>query len=160
MLRQPYFFVYSYAEIEGRNFRNRLDFPAEKSYNPNAPGERRICRIPRERFRYDHMFDHNRLWRTWKQRRKERRRASFPERKGPNVVHAHVTPSSSSRLGARCRRFESCHSDQRRNTSNSVATPQAALLKNSGHFSFQNRTRSAGLRFCFRGIFFEKITQK
>lgn len=25
------------------------------------------------------MFDHNRLWRTWKQRRKERRRASFPD---------------------------------------------------------------------------------
>lgn len=67
MLRQTYFFVYSYAEIEGRNFRNRLDFPAEESYNPNAPGERRICRIPRERFRYDHMFDHNRLRRTWRQ---------------------------------------------------------------------------------------------
>ena len=94
MLRQPYFFVYSYAEIEGRNFRNRLDFPAEESYNPNAPGERRICRIPRERFRYDHMFDHNRLRRTWRQRRKERQRASFPERKGSNVVHAHVTPGS------------------------------------------------------------------
>ena len=40
------------------------------------------------------MFDHNRLRRTWKQRRKERRRASFPERKGLNVVHAHVTPGS------------------------------------------------------------------
>ena len=44
---------------------------------------------------YDHMFDHNRLRRTRKQRRKERRRASFPERKGSNGFHAHVTPGSS-----------------------------------------------------------------
>ena len=43
---------------------------------------------------YDHMFDHNRLRRTRKQRRKERRRASFPERKGSNGFHAHVTPGS------------------------------------------------------------------
>ena len=35
-----YFFVYCGAKIEGRIIRNGLDFPAEESYNPNAPGER------------------------------------------------------------------------------------------------------------------------
>ncbi len=76
------------------------------------PGIAAVHRESTGAFSYDHMFDHNRLRRTWKQRRKERRRASFPERKGPNVVHAHVTPSSSSRLGARCWEFKSPHSDQ------------------------------------------------
>ena len=46
----PYFFVYCDAESERRNIQNGLDYLAEESYNPNAPGERRICRIPRERF--------------------------------------------------------------------------------------------------------------
>ena len=32
MLRQPYFFVYCDAEIERRNIRSGLDFPAEESY--------------------------------------------------------------------------------------------------------------------------------
>jgi len=45
-------------------------------------------------FPYDHITDHNRLRRTWRQWRKERRRVRFPEWKGPNVVHAHVTPGS------------------------------------------------------------------
>ena len=46
----PHFFVYCDAENERGTIQNGLDFPAEESYNPNAPGERRICRIPRERF--------------------------------------------------------------------------------------------------------------
>ena len=45
-------------------------------------------------FANDHMFDHNVRWRVRKQRRKECRRASFPERKGSNGIHAHVTPGS------------------------------------------------------------------
>ena len=111
--RTPYFFVYCGAKNEGGTIRNGLDFPVEESYNLSAPGERQICRNPQERFPYDHMFDHNALRRTWKHRRKERRRAGFPERKGSNVFHAHVTPSSSSRLGAGCRGFKSLHSDQK-----------------------------------------------
>ena len=107
----PYFFVYCGAKNEGGTIRNGLDFPVEESYNPNAPGDRGKTPHSTGAFPYDHMFDHNRLWRTWKQRRKERRRASFPERKGSNVVHAHVTPSSSSRLGARDRGFKSRNPD-------------------------------------------------
>lgn len=36
----PYFLVYCGAKIEGGSIRNGLDFPAEESYNPNAPGNR------------------------------------------------------------------------------------------------------------------------
>ena len=35
---------------EGRIAPNLLDFPAEESYNPNAPGGRQICCNPREHF--------------------------------------------------------------------------------------------------------------
>ena len=60
---------------------------------------------------YDHMFDHNRLRRVRKQRRKERRKAGLPERKGSNVVQDPVTSSSSSRLGPRDRGFKSRNPD-------------------------------------------------
>lgn len=46
----PYFFVYCAAKTVCRKMLNGLDFPVEESYNPNAPGERQICRIPQERF--------------------------------------------------------------------------------------------------------------
>ena len=60
----------------------------------NAPGGRGKHRESTGAFPYDHMFDHNRLWRTWRQRRKERRRASLPERKGSNGIQDPVTTSS------------------------------------------------------------------
>ena len=90
----PYFFVYCDAESERRNIQNGLDYLAEERYNPNAPGG--TANLPQSMgaFPYDHITDHNRLRRTWRQWRKERRRVRFPEWKGPNVVHAHVTPGS------------------------------------------------------------------
>jgi hypothetical protein len=45
-----YFFVYCVAKTVCRKTFNGLDFPLDQSYNPNAPGGRQICRIPRERF--------------------------------------------------------------------------------------------------------------
>ena len=95
MLRQPYFFVYCDAENECGMPETDLTFRWKRATIQTLPGVAANTANPWERFRYDHMVDHNRLWRTWKQRRKERRRASFPERKGSNVVHAHVTPGSS-----------------------------------------------------------------
>lgn len=89
-----------------------LTFRWERATIQTLPGPRRMPHSTGA-FSYDHMFDHNRLRRTWRQRRKERRRASFPERKGSNGFHAHVTPSSSSRLGAGCRVFESPHFDHK-----------------------------------------------
>lgn len=70
-----------------------LTFRWERATIQTLPGPRRMPHSTGA-FSYDHMFDHNRLRRTWRQRRKERRRASFPERKGSNGFHAHVTPGS------------------------------------------------------------------
>ena len=72
-----------------------LTFQRKRATIQTLPGSAAKRRRSTGAFSYDHMFDHNRLRRSWRQRRKERRRASFPERKGPNVVHAHVTPGSS-----------------------------------------------------------------
>ena len=116
----PYFFVYCDANKKEGSFSIRRKDYSQLTWlsggrELQSKRSRGAANLPHSTgaLLYDHMFDHNRLWRTWKQRRKERRRASFPERKGPNGFHAHVTPSSSNRLGAGCWEFKSPHSDQK-----------------------------------------------
>ena len=91
----PYFFVYCDANKKEGLFSTDLTFRRKRATIQTLPGIAAKHRESTGALLYDHMFDHNRLRRTWKQRRKERRRASFPERKASNVVHAHVTPGSS-----------------------------------------------------------------
>ena len=88
-----YFFVYCDAKKRAGLFSTALTFRQKRATIQTLPwgGE---SRSSTGAFPYDHMFDHNVPWRTWKQRRKERQRASFPEQTGANGFLAHVTPSS------------------------------------------------------------------
>ena len=74
----PYFFVYCDANKKEGLFSTDLTFRRKRATIQTLPWSGESAATTGVFF-YDHMFDHNRLWRTWKQRRKERRRASFPD---------------------------------------------------------------------------------